>query len=48
VLVEAVGGGHTWPSSRTAPEGGPEMGATSADLDASAAAITFLLDPDAG
>jgi polyhydroxybutyrate depolymerase len=46
VLVAVVGGGHTWPSSRTPPEGGGGFGPTSTDLDASADAIAFVVDPD--
>ena len=45
VLVAVVDGGHTWPSSRTPPEGGPGFGSTSTDLDASAEAIAFIVDP---
>lgn len=45
VLVAVVDGGHTWPSSRTPPEGGPGFGSTSTDLDASAHAIAFVVDP---
>ena len=45
VLVAVVDGGHTWPSSRTPPEGGPGFGSTSTDLDASADAIAFIVDP---
>jgi polyhydroxybutyrate depolymerase len=46
VLVAVVDGGHTWPSSCTSPEGGPDFGLTSTDLDASADAIAFVVDPN--
>ena len=42
VLQTLVGGGHTWPSSRTAPP--PEFGALLHDLDASAEAVAFVTD----
>jgi polyhydroxybutyrate depolymerase len=43
VLHTVVGGGHTWPSSHTAPASGASFGVTSRDLDASVAAIEFVL-----
>jgi polyhydroxybutyrate depolymerase len=46
VLLTVVGGGHTWPSSPELPP--PDFGAPSRDLDASAEAIRFVLDGDAG
>jgi polyhydroxybutyrate depolymerase len=44
VLQTLVGGGHTWPSSRTALP--PEFGILSHDLDASAEAVDFVSDLD--
>jgi len=44
VLQTVVGGGHTWPSSRTAPR--PEFGTLSHDLDASAEAVGFVTEFD--
>lgn len=45
VLHSIVDGGHTWPSS---PAGDQPCGVVSRDLDASAAAIAFVLDPSTG
>ena len=42
VLQTVVGGGHTWPSARTALP--PGFGSLSHDLDASAEAVTFVSD----
>jgi poly(3-hydroxybutyrate) depolymerase len=47
VLRTIVEGGHTWPSSRGQFSGGG-FGATSREIDASAEAIAFLIDPDDG
>jgi hypothetical protein len=46
VLHTVVGGGHTWPSAVVPFADGQGFGATSRDLDASAVAIDFVLDPD--
>jgi polyhydroxybutyrate depolymerase len=46
VLQAVVGGGHTWPSAQALFAGGEGFGVTSRDLDASAEAIEFVLDPD--
>ncbi len=46
VLETVVGGGHTWPSARSPFAGSENFGITSYDIDASAQAIAFLLDPD--
>jgi polyhydroxybutyrate depolymerase len=43
VLHTVVDGGHTWPSAATEPR--PDFGMVSRDLDASAEAIAFVLDP---
>ena len=48
VLRTIVEGGHTWPSSRGQFSGGGGFGATSREIDASAEAIAFLIDPDDG
>jgi polyhydroxybutyrate depolymerase len=47
VLRSIVGGGHTWPSSRGQFSGGENFGATSGEVDASAEAVAFILDPEA-
>ena len=46
VLLAIVDGGHTWPSARGRFTGGG-LGLISTDIDASADAIAFILDPDA-
>jgi polyhydroxybutyrate depolymerase len=46
VLQVIMGGGHTWPSSRGEFNGGENFGTTSREIDASADAIAFVLDPD--
>jgi polyhydroxybutyrate depolymerase len=46
VLLAIVDGGHTWPSARGQFTGGG-LGLISKDIDASADAIAFILDPDA-
>ncbi len=46
VLHTIVGGGHTWPSGHAPPTGSERFGPVSADLDASAAAVAFVVDPD--
>jgi polyhydroxybutyrate depolymerase len=48
-LMTVVDGGHTWPSARALFTGSDGFGPTSRDLDATAAAIEFVLaaDPDA-
>ena len=46
VLETVVGGGHMWPSARAPFAGSENFGVTSYDIDASAQAIAFLLDPD--
>jgi polyhydroxybutyrate depolymerase len=46
VLRAVVDGGHTWPSARGDFSGGG-FGAISQDIDATAEAIAFVLDPDA-
>jgi polyhydroxybutyrate depolymerase len=48
VLRSMVGGGHTWPSSRGQFSGGGTFGVTSGEVDASAEAVAFVLDPEAG
>jgi polyhydroxybutyrate depolymerase len=48
VLRSILGGGHTWPSSRGQFTGGENFGVTSGEVDASAEAIAFVLDPEAG
>jgi polyhydroxybutyrate depolymerase len=48
VLHTIVGGGHTWPSAHASFAGGERFGPVSTDLDASAAAVAFVVDPDAG
>ena len=48
VLRSIVGGGHTWPSSRGQFSGGENFGVTSGEVDASAEAIAFVLDPENG
>lgn len=48
VLHTIVGGGHTWPSAHASFTGGERFGPVSTDLDASAAAVAFVVDPDAG
>lgn len=45
VLHSVVDGGHTWPSATTPFAGAATFGPISRDLDATAAAITFLQDP---
>ena len=47
VLHLVIGGGHTWPSAHAPFTGGDTFGPGSGDLDASAAAVEFLIDPDA-
>jgi polyhydroxybutyrate depolymerase len=47
VLHDIVDGGHTWPSAHAAPAGSATFGAVSRDLDASAEAVAFVLDPAA-
>jgi polyhydroxybutyrate depolymerase len=47
VLHDVVDGGHTWPSAHAVPAGSETFGAVSRDLDASAAAVAFVLDPAA-
>ena len=46
ILQSIVGGGHTWPSSSGEFTGGENFGTTSREIDASAEAIAFVLDPD--
>ena len=46
VLRAVVDGGHTWPSARGEFSGGG-FGPISQDIDASADAIAFVIDPDA-
>ena len=46
ILRTIVDGGHTWPSSSGQFTGGVTFGAISREIDASAEAIAFLLDPD--
>ncbi|HKA84514.1 MAG TPA: alpha/beta fold hydrolase, partial [Acidimicrobiales bacterium] len=46
VLQSIVGGGHTWPSSSGEFTGGENFGTTSREIDASAEAVAFVLDPD--
>jgi poly(3-hydroxybutyrate) depolymerase len=46
VLRSIVGGGHTWPSSRGQFTGGQSFGVTSNEVDASAEAVAFVLDPE--
>jgi polyhydroxybutyrate depolymerase len=46
VLHTIVGGGHTWPSARRPFTGSESFGPTSGELDASAEAVAFVLDPD--
>jgi polyhydroxybutyrate depolymerase len=46
VLHTIVGGGHTWPSAHAPFTGSQSYGPVSRDLDASAAAIAFVVDPD--
>ncbi|MGH9251701.1 MAG: alpha/beta hydrolase family esterase [Acidimicrobiales bacterium] len=46
ILRAIVDGGHTWPSSNGQFSGGENFGVTSREIDASAEAITFLLDPN--
>jgi poly(3-hydroxybutyrate) depolymerase len=46
VLLAIVDGGHTWPSARGQFSRGG-FGLISTDIDASADAIAFILDPDA-
>jgi polyhydroxybutyrate depolymerase len=48
VLRSIVGGGHTWPSSRGQFSGGENFGVISREIDASAEAVAFVLDPEAG
>jgi polyhydroxybutyrate depolymerase len=48
VLRSILGGGHTWPSSRGQFSGGENFGVTSSEVDASAEAIAFVLDPEVG
>jgi poly(3-hydroxybutyrate) depolymerase len=47
VLRSILGGGDTWPSSRRQFSGGENFGVTSAEVDASAEAVAFVLDPRA-
>jgi polyhydroxybutyrate depolymerase len=46
VLHTIVGGGHTWPSAHATFTGGQDFGPMSRDLDASAEAIAFVLEPE--
>jgi polyhydroxybutyrate depolymerase len=46
VLHTIVGGGHTWPSGHVPLAGRERFGPVSTDLDASAAAVAFIVDPD--
>lgn len=46
VLHTIVGGGHTWPSAHAPVTGSQGFGPVSMDLDASATAIAFIVDPD--
>lgn len=46
VLRAVVGGGHTRPSAHAPFAAGAGFGPVSQDIDASAEAITFLVDPD--
>lgn len=46
-LVSVIAGGHTWPSAHVTLAGTETYGPVSHDLDASALAIAFLLDPSA-
>jgi polyhydroxybutyrate depolymerase len=48
VLRSIVGGGHTWPSSQGQFSGGENFGVTSGEVDASAEAVAFVVDPDGG
>jgi polyhydroxybutyrate depolymerase len=45
VFRTIVDGGHTWPSAHTPLSGGDQYGLVSRDVDASAEAIAFILDP---
>jgi polyhydroxybutyrate depolymerase len=45
VLRAIVDGGHTWPSAHAPMAGGAGYGVVSRDVDASADAIAFVLDP---
>lgn len=45
VFRTIVDGGHTWPSAHARLSGGDQYGLVSRDLDASAEAVAFLLDP---
>jgi polyhydroxybutyrate depolymerase len=47
VLHTIVGGGHTWPSAHGDSPHSQSFGPVSADLDASAVAVAFIVDPDA-
>jgi polyhydroxybutyrate depolymerase len=47
VLQSIIGGAHTWPSSSGEVTGGENFGTTSREIDASAEAIAFVLDPEA-
>jgi len=47
VLRTIVGGGHTWPSAHAADANSQSFGPPSTDLDASALAVAFIVDPDA-
>jgi polyhydroxybutyrate depolymerase len=46
VLRSIIGGGHTWPSSNGEFAGGENFGTMSREIDASAEATAFILDPD--
>jgi polyhydroxybutyrate depolymerase len=48
ILRSIVGGGHTWPSSRGQFSGGENFGVTSGEVDASAEAVAFIVDPEGG
>lgn len=45
VFRTIVDGGHTWPSARAPMAGGERFGPVSLDVDASADAIAFVVDP---
>jgi polyhydroxybutyrate depolymerase len=48
VFQTIVDGGHTWPSAHAPLSGGEQYGPVSQDLDASADAIAFIVDPTSG
>jgi polyhydroxybutyrate depolymerase len=46
VFRTIVDGGHTWPSAHAPLAGGDQYGLVSSDVDASADAVAFIVDPD--